>query len=211
MEAEIIRDHKRAKRPDTHPECIRELLATVRLMLSLGWDDDTMCIEFGVTQAKLGEYKKTLMAKEQMRLSHRPVEELFIEHRIMVMADVQALDIIADKAEKDGQFPSAVAARRARSQLLDRLFDRGQECGVIPRAAKKVEMLGGMIVAHMSNDELADYMAKMAKDMTTLQARYGTSSFKDMGPPTQLYKDDVIDAVETPEKQPAVVRKPARK
>jgi len=192
LEAEVIREHKRAGRGETSVECVRECTALVRMMMSLGWDDDTMCVEFGVSAAKLAQYKRVIISKEQATLSHRPPEELYIEHRLMVMDDVHALGDIADKATKGKQFAAATNARRARAALLDSLFDRGQEVGVIPRAAKRHEVIGGLLVAQLSERELLEHINDTARATKGLIRKYGGTSFRELPLPglDELYRDD---------------------
>ena len=212
-ESEIIRTHRRAGRDETDAPCVRECTATVRMMMALGWDDDTMCIEFGVTATKLAQYKRVIISKEQATLSHRPPGELYVEHRLMVMDDVHALGDIASKAVLEKQFAAATNARRARSQLLDKLLDRGQEMGVIPRAAKRHEVVGGLLVAQLTERELLEQINKTAKDTRTLIAKYGGKPFTAMSEPTDLYREDPEPetiAVE-PSTPPAPVRRKATK
>jgi hypothetical protein len=172
------------------------------MMMSLGWDDDTMCIEFGVSPAKLAQYKRSIISKEQATLSHRPPAELYIEHRLMVMDDIHALAEIGEKAASSKQFAAATNARRARAQLLDKLFDRGQEAGVIPRAAKRHEVVGGILVAQLSERELLEHISATARETKALVARFGGKGFLDVELPEleTVYRDDpeVIEVIALP-------------
>lgn len=211
----MIREHRRAGRTETSVECVRECTAIVRMMMSLGWDDDTMCMEFGVSAAKLAQYKRVIISREQATLSHRPPEELYIEHRLMVMEDVHALSDIRDKATKGKQFAAATNAARARSQLLDSLFDRGQEVGVIPRAAKRHEVIGGLLVAQLTERELLAQVHETTKETARLVKLYGGSAptkFIDLPPPSMddVYRADpttpaVIDIAPDPDPEPEPV------
>lgn len=182
--------------------------------MALGWDDDSMCIEFGVSPAKLAQYKRVIISKEQATLSHRPPEELYIEHRLMVMDDVHALADIGAKAVKGKQFAAATNARRARAQLLDKLFDRGQEVGVIPRAAKRHEVIGGLLVAQLTERELLSHIHSTAMATKALISKYGGASFSDMSPPSMdsVYRDDPGEVIlAEPIEAPKPVRRKARK
>lgn len=191
-ESDIIRDHRREGRKETDPACVRECLATVRAMMSFGWDEDTMCVEFGVTAAKLAQYRRTILSKEQATLSHRPAEELFIEYRLMAMEDVLELDDIARKAAKAKNWAAATTARRARSQIIDQIMNRGQDMGVIPRAAKRHEVVGGLVLAQLSERELLHQIEAQAVETQALIRKFGGAKFTSMPARTDLYSDDII-------------------
>jgi len=172
--AEIVREYTRRGLKATDPGCRQEIHATVRMMMELGWDVDTMCVEFGVTQTQLMSLTTAVLAKERQTVEHRPTIDLYVEYRLQAMSAAAQLEDIAHKAKKAGEYNAATNATRARFQILDKTMDRGQELGIVPRAPKRTESVGGILVATMSDVELLAHLRVQHQNTASLVSKYGS-------------------------------------
>ena len=124
----------------------------------------------------------------------------------MVMVDVEALDAIANKAERRGELGPAVQARKARSAIIDKLYDRGMEAGVINRAAKETVVVGGIVIASLTESELYKKMADISGTSRRLMDSYGEQSFLDAG-----FLDAEFYAADLPIDAPELSQNPKQK
>jgi hypothetical protein len=151
----------------------RRLLALLRTGIAAAKNDPQLLELLDVSPSELAALKGKMYAQEAVNLIDRPAEETFVTYRTQMYGVVEDLDAVAKEARGARQFTAAGAALKAKAQIIDKVMERGQEIGVIPRAAKKTEMVGGILVASLTDRELMEQIGEMNKRFNRLMVEYG--------------------------------------
>lgn len=164
-------------------------------MIQEGQRDSDIADELDLSIEDFTQLKRRIYAEEIVSVSDRPVEEIYIDYRLQMFGAANDLSDISHEARKARQFQAAMGAVKARAAIIDKVIERGQDMGVIPRAAKRHEVVGGLLVASLTDKELVEQISATSKTARELMSRYGGDrNLKDLPPPdiysgTQLIED----------------------
>jgi hypothetical protein len=175
-----VREYTRAGRSASDPGITKTLVAFVRALIEGGYGDEGIMEQLELSDSELSEYKRKLFAQELLTVNHRPPDEIFIEYRMRMEGVVMELDLITKGAKDTRQFQAAMGAQKAKAAIIDKVIDRGQEMGIIPRAAKRHEVIGGIVVATLSDPELLAHIGQTVKATRLLLKEYGDTNFIDI-------------------------------
>jgi hypothetical protein len=133
---------------------LRIAVNTLRVFLCSGKDDEEARVEMGLSVADFASLKRRLFSEEVAKLQRMSVEEWFVDYIVKQSANVKALsDMLVDW--KDSKQQSAmVGAVRARSEIYDKIIERGQSFGLIARQPEEKRIIAGIAVANLTNDQL---------------------------------------------------------
>lgn len=151
----------------------REIVNIVRSYVAAGMDDFDICAELDIKPSDLKVYKQELYVEESVQVAERKPVEVFIDYKLRMDHVCDGLDKVHKGATMANQFTAAMGALKAKASIIDKVIDRGQEMGVIARAAKKHQVVGGVAVASMSDEELLEKMRELSRTSAHLVDKYG--------------------------------------
>jgi hypothetical protein len=152
---------------------VREAVAKVMSFLMAGKDDDEIAELMGLTPAQLEQIKKELLNREAERLTSRDSEEIYADYVVQQLACIRDL-VRVQKDFKDNKNPSVlVGAIRARSEIIDKIVDRGQDLGFIIKTPERKHITGGILVAEMSNADLRKAILSELQTVQTMMKEIG--------------------------------------
>ncbi len=160
-----------------------ELLARVRSYVAAGESDHNICVELDVKPSELTTLKKRVFEQEATDVNSRTTVDTFVEYKLKMDRICDDLDGIHEGAAGARQYTAAMGALKAKAQIIDKVIDRGQELGLINRAAKKHEVLGGVAVAHLDDTQLLDKMKEIHRKTTSFITEYGEHSIGNLPVP----------------------------
>ena len=152
----------------------------MRTLMEHNYTDEEVQEQLELTDEEITGLKRKLLNQELTKISHRPTDEIYVEHRIRMGGVIKQLETITKDAKSAKQYQAAMGAQKTIASILDNLIDRGQDMGVIPRAAKKHEVIGGVMVSTLSNSELLDHIAEAVNVTRVLVKNYGDKRFIDI-------------------------------
>ena len=166
-----------------------EQLARLRSYIAAGETDHNICVELDVRPSELKQLKKQLYEQESVELNARSTADTYIEYRLRMERICDDLDGVHNGATAARQFTAAMGALKAKAAIIDKVIDRGQDMGLVSRAAKKHEVIGGVAVAHLSDSDLLDKMREIHTTTQTSIEQYGEVSITDI-PIPDIYTED---------------------
>ena len=166
-----------------------EQLARLRSFIAAGETDHNICVELDVRPSELKQLKKQLFEQESVELNARSTADTFIEYRLRMERICDDLDGVHNGATAARQFTAAMGALKAKAAIIDKVIDRGQDMGLVSRAAKKHEVIGGVAVAHLTDSDLLDKMREIHTTTQTYIEHYGEKSISDISIP-DIYSED---------------------
>lgn len=135
-------------------EELRVAKNTLRVFLTEGRDDDDARVEMGLSVSEYASLKKKLFAEEVVKLQRMSVEEWFVDYIVKQSANVKVLTDMLTSWKTSKQQSAIVGAVRARSEIYDKIIERGQSFGLIDRKPEEKRIIAGIAVAQLSNNQL---------------------------------------------------------
>lgn len=152
---------------------VREAVAKLLSFTLAGKDDDEIAELLGVTPDQLEQIKKEMLAQEAERLTSRDGEEIYADYVLQQLACIRDLVRLQRDFRESKNTSAMVGAIRARSEIIDKIVDRGQDLGFINKAPERKHITGGVLVAEMSNAELRKAIATELQAVQVMMKEVG--------------------------------------
>lgn len=192
--------------------------------ISAGKTDAEIAAEFDVdVEAARSARDRVLQAEARALLTG--VQDQYASYRVRMEGILRRMDHVhraalnpparANGAPGRPNLKIALDAATAMARVIDRTIERGQELGVLPKAAfqrnTKVTVSGGVMVGAMTAEELARGIQGFSQERTRLRTEYGSGSFASMPIPDVYEADQSGPVVSDREPAPAPAPRPARR
>lgn len=146
-----------------------------------------------VNKRELRGLRNEILTSEVEELRSATTEETYLRYRLQMQGCVRDLNTIFEKAASvskpsPGILSAAVAAIKARSQIIDQMIDRGQSLEVIHTAPKKTVTIGGIVMANASLKEVKKLVGVKIAQFESLAQKTMLTSYIDE-PDEPLYYD----------------------
>ena len=168
---------------------VRRQIAQVRTLIGQGATDFDVLQEVNITLSTLSKLKQRLFSDELDQVQGETAAENWVRYNLRMSANIDDLSaVIADamRSEQASALTARVGAIKAKADLIDRVFDRGQALGVIPTVAPDAQTDYPTEIPSLQSlvEEKTSMMADMAK-------RYGVFDYADLPeiPEEDLYFD----------------------
>lgn len=167
---------KRAKVRDLKKFSATELrmkIAEIKSKLGTGMSDIQVAEEMGLPTKDYNALKRELYQQDKLEMSSKNSEEVFIDYRMRQEGCIKDLEKMIQTFSTTKQYNAMVGAVKAKSDIIDRIVARGQEFGVLEKVPEKKQIIAGVLVAGMTNDDLRARVAKEAIGMSEAFKKYG--------------------------------------
>lgn len=148
--------------------------------LSEGMTDDEIAASLGMEKAEFWEWKKRALKDEAEALRLKPVEEVYAEYLAAQRGIMEELGRVARKFDRAKHYTATVAALKAKSEILDRVIKTGQDFGILEKRAERKEVVAGVLVAKMDEEQLRGAIAGELARMGALLGEYGGRSMAEV-------------------------------
>lgn len=136
----------------------------------------------GLSWSDFEELKKSMMDMEVERIRDRAPEQVYVEYLMSQESNVQALSEMIEQFKDTRQHNAMVGAVKARAEIYDKMIAKGQEFGFIKKVPERQEIVAGIMVAELSNDDLRAAIAGELSGLDSLMSAYGTKTIVDVTP-----------------------------
>lgn len=168
----------------------RRELAQLRTLISQGKTDFEILNAMNCLPTTLHKLKQRLYSDELDVVQNETAAENWVRYHLRMEQALNDLDAVIEDAagnENATALNARVGAIKAKVDIIDRDFDRGQELGVIPTVAKQQDSEYPTEIPSLRAlvEEKTKLMAQMAK-------QYGSMDYADLDdiPEEDLYFDD---------------------
>lgn len=152
---------------------LRQEIAKLKALLAGGSSDLDAEIEMGLDHVVYLALKREMYAQDKIDLHGKSTEEVFIDYRLAQEGCIKELNGMISKFETSRQYNAMVGAVRAKADIYDRIIARGQEFGVLEKVPEKKQVIAGVMVAGLDNNELRQTIAKLLVDVDGITKKYG--------------------------------------
>jgi len=200
----------------------KEAIETVSTFLELviqGKSIEDISDEMGYDISELSFLQSRLLEMKTFELQGKPVEHVYVEYMIEQLKNVHTLNSLIEKFDGNSRnLAAVVAAVRLRSDIHDRIMEKGQACGVIRKVPERKESLHGLVIAELTADDLRETIVKQYRKL----AKYTTGKTETMaqlrvpknlhyGPTVEISDDKEGEEEEINPKRKAVLKKKKKK
>lgn len=151
-------------------EDFQKLLASLRVHIANDDTEEETMQALDLTPINLSTLKKKLAEVDGEEIEGQAPIEIFLEYILRQKKIIQDLNTIHDKAieARPVQGQVAIGACKVKSDILDRIIDRGQSLGVYDKKPAELKLLGDIDLEGMDLGELKDQVHKEMEEIKLL-------------------------------------------
>jgi hypothetical protein len=161
---------------------LRAVAAKLRTQLAAGYSDHDICESLGLSWVDYEELKTKMLSFEATRIANKTSEEIYAEYIIQQETNINDLTGLITRCDEKNQLGSAVNAIKARADIYNQIIKVGQEFGFIDKIPEKTEVIAGVTVKNLSNEELNAQLANVASGFGALLEKYGERNMLQVDP-----------------------------
>lgn len=151
------------------------------------------------THEQYDEAKRFLLDSKSEELRDKPREHQYVEYVIEQRGTIKQLDKLVTDLEGKSQYNAIVGALRLRTDLVDRIVDKGVDFGFIKKTPERKEIIAGVLIGDMSTPDLKKAIMDHGKLTKDLLSKFGEGSFLELPEKPTHYSDDEAIEVEAEE------------
>lgn len=125
--------------------------------------------------------KLRCLDRKAQELRKTPIEHTYAQYILDQCQNIRELTDAIAKYKKDDKTSNAlIGAIRLRADLYDRVMTKGQECGIIHKAADKKQVVAGVVVTDLTSDGIRTAIQNELAQINELMSSHGETSFMDV-------------------------------
>ena len=172
---------------------IQEAIVTIYTKLCEGKDDREVMDEMGLEADEYEAFKAAMFDAKTDEIREMPEEHLYVRYIIEQNINIKDLTTMINQFKSTKQYNALVGAVRARSEILDKIIAKGQEFGIIKKTPTRKEVVAGVLVADMTNNDLRVGITKAIKQLDSLVKMYGgNKSILELPDPESFHRGPVL-------------------
>lgn len=163
-------------------EQLKEAMMRIYGMLCSGDEEADILDEMGLTAEEYEKIKAAMFDLKAEEVRGRPIEHVYVQYLIDQTQNLKLLDDFVRENRNTKQATATVGAIRARASILSEIITKGQEFGIIKKMPNRTELIGGVVLAELSNKELKKEMTGALGALNFLLEKYGERDIIDVSP-----------------------------
>ncbi|PNX52102.1 MAG: hypothetical protein BV456_00725 [Thermoplasmata archaeon M8B2D] len=138
-------------------------------LLSEGKKIDEISDIMGLENDELLKLKKDLIEEKSSDIKNKPIEHVYFEYFLNQLDNINELTNLILKFDGNSRnYGGVVSAIRARSEIYDKILDRGQNLGVIKKTPSHVKNEHSVLIADLSSNELRKAIVEQYRKIAKL-------------------------------------------
>lgn len=171
-----------------------KIIASIYGRLLDGETDGDIMDSMSLDVQEYHRYKEGLYRLKAEELRQRPSEHTYVDYVIQQTENIQKLSDIVDDMMRTKDYTSVlIGAIKAKSEIHDKLITKGQEFGLIKKVASKKEIVAGVTVSELTNEDLKKAIAGALNDLNRMTQQYGDVDLKQLSEQNDLYYGESLE------------------
>jgi hypothetical protein len=166
---------------------VLEAMATIWLRLCEGEKEKDIMDEMGLTAEEFKAFQSALYDAKADEIRSMPEEHLYVKYIQDQAVNIHDLTEMIGNFKNTKQYNAQVGAIRVRSEIADKIIAKGQEFGLIKKTPDRKEIVAGVLVANLSNNQLKEGITAAIGQLDGLVNTYGETDFAELPKPGQLH------------------------
>jgi hypothetical protein len=169
-----------------------EAAATIHGEMVGGSSETDIMDILGLDAEQFREARKFMLEMRADEIRGKPREHVYIEYTIKQEQNIKDLNTLISQLDDTKQHNAVVGAIRLRSDILDKIIERGQEFGLLRREPQRKEIVAGVMVAEMATPELRKAIVGEIGKLNDLVKRFGDGGIMAMEPGPLHYGEPAL-------------------
>jgi hypothetical protein len=148
--------------------------------LCTGITDAEAMDDLGVDRETYDAVKKKMFDVRAEEIRSMPTEHVFVQYILDQTANVRDLTAMIGEFRATKQYNAMVGAIRTRSDIQDKLITRGQEFGFIRKTPDRKQIVAGIVITDMTNEQLKRAALRELREFKTMMEDAGDVDFLDV-------------------------------
>jgi hypothetical protein len=111
----------------------------------------------------------------------KPTEHVYVQYIIDQCKNIADLTKLVGEFRTTRQHSAMVSAIKARSDIQDKIIERGQQFGIIASAPERQgQLVAGIVIAELTNMELKQTIMRELKETNRMMEQFGDRPFIDV-------------------------------
>lgn len=161
---------------------LTEAINTIYAYTVEGKLDNEIMAEMGLDPDDYKRLKAAMFDAKADEVRAKPTEHVYVQYMIDQTQNIKDLTAMITEFKSTKQYNAMVGAIRARSEILDKLIEKGQEFGLIHKEPNRNEIVAGVLVADLTNKQLKAAITTELKLLSDMTRRYGDINIMDLAP-----------------------------
>ena len=171
-----------------------KIIASIYGRLLDGEADGEIMDSMGLGVQEYHRYKEGLYRLKADEVKQHPSEYVYIDYVIQQTENIQKLTNIVDDMMRTKDYSSVlIGAIKAKSEIHDKVIVKGQEFGLIKKVPNKKEIIAGVTVSELTNDDLKKAITGALNDLNRMTQQYGDVDLKQLREQNDLYYGESLD------------------
>lgn len=165
-----------------------EKLSSFFSLLIEGVELEEISFKMGLSPEQVLELKNKLIDFKTEEVRDKPVEHVYVEYILDQMKNMYDLTRLIKIHRGDPKTASAVVgAIRVRSEISDKILQRGQDCGLIKKAPQQSENKHAILIAGLNSLELTNKIKEQWRSLANLVSKESNENIIDLPVPENLH------------------------
>lgn len=126
----------------------------------------------GISWSDYEDLRKAMMDFEGFKVTQRGPEEVYVEYLMHQESNIHALSDMITEFKDTKQVNAMVGAVKARADIYDRMIKIGQEFGFVEKVPEKTEIIAGLVLRDLTEDDLRSHIAHAISGLDHLLKSY---------------------------------------
>ena len=169
---------------------LRAMCVKLRSFLATSLSEVEICNNLEISWADYEILKAKMIELESKKVMSQPSENVYVEYLMNQEKNVVALTKMIDTFETSKQHAAMVGAVKARADIYDKMIKVGQEFGFVDKVPEKTEVVAGVLIRELQDDDLRTQIAKAVSNLDGLVNKYdGKATIVDIDPGQTHFPD----------------------
>lgn len=145
-----------------------------------GQDDSEIADAFGLSAEVYQKLKSKALDDKAEEIRGRPQEHTYVLYIIEQIRNMRELDTMLRDFRKTKQYNAMLGALKLRSDLTDKILTRGQEFGIIAKKPDRKEIVGGIVIRDLTNEQLKRVVQRELKAVNEMMGSMDDTNILDV-------------------------------
>jgi hypothetical protein len=181
-----------------------ELAATIYDRMVAGDSEADIMSTYGLDEETFRRARKIMLDSRVQEARDKPREHVYVEYCMEQRKNILDLDRFIRELDSAHQYNAVVGAIRLRSDIVDKMVQRGMEFGIVRKEPERKEIVAGVLVADMTQSDLRKAILGQISKMDAMIRRFGDGDITSIDTGALHYGDPItVSAEELPHELPA--------
>jgi hypothetical protein len=173
-----------------------ELAATIYDRMVAGDSEADIMSAYGLDEVTFTKARRIMLDVRAQEARTKPREHVYVEYCMAQQRNILDLDVFIKELDAKNQYNAVVGAIRLRSDLIDRIVQRGMEFGIIRKEPERKELVAGLFISDMNSGELKKAILDQIQQMNDMISRFGDGDILSLDPGGLHYGDPITTTAE---------------